>query len=288
MVMEGIRRLGLSTCQKKLGDELFRTCREAGVEFFEVSLPNEEYDRADFGELARLAERYGITLWTLHLPFMPFDVLDISRPELAEATLTRLKALICRGVSVGIRRFVVHASGEPIAEEERALRMACAKESLRTLAAFAAEHDALIAVEDLPRTCLGRCSADMLALLSADDRLRVCFDTNHLLGEEIRDFIRAVGDRIITTHISDYDGLNERHWLPGEGCIDFAEVVRELAAAGYSGPWLYEMGFDAPTSIDRPRPLTPMDFAENHRAIMQGDTPAPLGTPKNGLGRWDE
>ena len=58
-----------------------------------------------------------------------------------------------------------------------------------------------------------------MELISADDRLRVCFDTNHLLKESIIDFIYNVGDKIITTHVSDYARENERHWLPGEGVI---------------------------------------------------------------------
>ena len=42
----------------------------------------------------------------------------------------------------------------------------------------------VIAVEDLPRTCLGRESSEMLELISVNDKLRVCFDTNHLLQKD--------------------------------------------------------------------------------------------------------
>jgi sugar phosphate isomerase/epimerase len=44
----------------------------------------------------------------------------------------------------------------------------------------------------------------------------VCFDTNHLLKESSEDFARAVGPHIVTLHVSDYDGKDERHWMAGE------------------------------------------------------------------------
>ena len=103
--------------------------------------------------------------------------------------------------------------------------MECAKRTLAALADFAAQFNAVIAVENLPRTCLGRDSKDILELLSAHDALRVCYDTNHLLGEDAVRFIEAVGDKIITTHVSDYDFLNERHWLPGEGKVNWQEIL---------------------------------------------------------------
>ena len=71
-----------------------------------------------------------------------------------------------------------------------------AKSKLKILAQKAEELGMILAVEDLPRTCLGRNSDEMLELLSADSRLRVCFDTNHLLGEPITDFIKKVNELI--------------------------------------------------------------------------------------------
>ena len=79
------------------------------------------------------------------------------------------------------------------------------------LADFANKFGAVICVEDLPRTCLGRDSSDINELVSAQPDLRVCFDTNHMLSEDVCAFIKDVGDKIVTVHVSDYDYLNERH-----------------------------------------------------------------------------
>ncbi len=153
-----------------------------------------------------------------------------------------------------------------------------AGKTLSQLADIAEKNGAVVAVENLPRTCLGRDSYDIKKIISHDDRLKVCFDTNHLLSQKNIDFISDLGDKIITTHVSDYDLLNERHWLPGEGIIDWDEIVDALENAGYDGPILYEMGFNPPVSI-KSRVLTIEDFKENHRCLVNKLTPRKIGEP---------
>ena len=63
--------------------------------------------------------------------------------------------------------------------------MELAKEGLFLLSRVATEAGAHLCVEDLPRTCLGNSSAEILELLTADPSLTVCFDTNHLLGRRV-------------------------------------------------------------------------------------------------------
>ena len=278
--------IGLSTCGKDLTEVLFREYHAAQIGYMEISVRQELCDKIDYDALKAWAAAYQICLWSFHLPFEPFDRIDISRPELAEATLAYYETLIQKAAAIGIRLFIVHPSGEPIEEVHRPARISCAQKSLAALADVAAKYGAAIAVENLPRTCLGRDSGDILALISADPRLVVCFDTNHLLEEAPQNFIRKVGHRIATTHVSDYDFLNERHWLPGEGQLDWNTLLAALKLAGYEGPWLYELGFRAPASILRPRNLTCEDFAENARALFSGSPLAVPGTPVEGLTSW--
>lgn len=262
-------KLGLSSCGKTFGEELFKEYKAAGIETMEISYGKKEYENFDFGLAKELSEKYGVELWSFHLPFMPFSEIDISVPALRDSTVLYLKELIKKGADIGIKIFVIHPSGEPIKDSERSLRMKTAKESLKELAEFAAELDAVIAVEDLPRTCLGRDSDEILELTSADDSLKVCFDTNHLLSEPISHFIKAVGDKIITTHVSDYDFEDEKHWMPFEGKIDWKELTDTLGAVNYNGVWLYELGFEAPDSMPRERKLTCADFALNAEKIFE-------------------
>lgn len=264
----------LSTNGKSIGEELFRQYQEAGIGMAELSFGAVGSEKlVDLREVKRFADQYGVKIWSFHLPFMPFLTVDISSTDenLRENSVCYLTELMKKAYEeTGVRLFVIHPSGEPIEEASRKSRMDCAKESLKTLAAAAEKIGAVIAVEDLPRTCLGRDSDELLELLSADDRLRVCFDTNHLLKENNVDFIRRVGSKIVTLHVSDYDVLDEKHWLPGEGRTDWQALVKALRTVGYQGPWLYEVGFKCPKTLFRSRDLCCMDFARNAQEILNG------------------
>ena len=43
------------------------------------------------------------------------------------------------------------------------------------------------------------------------------------------------------TMTSDYDRKDERHWLPGEGVIDWPDFLRRLQASGYKGVFMHEV-----------------------------------------------
>jgi sugar phosphate isomerase/epimerase len=172
---------------------------------------------------------------------------------------------------------VVHPSGEPISDETRANRLSGAKDSLAKLADLAETYGAIIAVEDLPRSCLANTADELAELISASDKLRVCFDVNHLLQGTHADFLEKLGDKIITLHISDYDFKDEKHWLPGEGDIHWQSLYQGLVKVGYDGMWLYELGQTPPRHLHRDRNLTFSDYVENARTIFAGQTPAPLG-----------
>ena len=165
--------------------------------------------------------------------------------------------------------------------------MEIAKKSLYALAEVAKTYGDVVVVENLPRTCLGKNSAEIKELISAHSSLRVCFDTNHLLCEDAVDFIRNIGDKIVTTHISDFDFYNERHWLPGEGKLDWQAILRALKEIGYQGPWLYEIGFACPKTIYRDRDLTCEDFARNAKELFNNTAITTFSRHKEKLGMWE-
>ena len=149
------------------------------------------------------------------------------------------------------------------------IEKAKAAKTAEELLEIAKANGSVIAVEDLPRTCLGNNAAEIAELISVHPDLRVCFDTNHLLTEDAADFIRTIGKKIITTHISDYDFINERHWLPGEGQLDWQRILQAFNDINYDGVWLYELGFACPKTLIRERDLTCGDFARNAKEIFE-------------------
>lgn len=269
-----------------LDEASFYDMKAGGIDVVEISEGKiQGYEGYVPAEIKQAADAAGVRLWSLHLPFTPFSQIDLSSPDKAKRDFNHkiLSEMIAAWSAVGIERFVVHPSIEPIEDDARGERLKYAAESLAALAEIAAAHGGTIAVEDLPRTCCGRDSAEILYLLSAHDKLRACLDTNHLLKEDLTDFILAVGERIITTHISDYDFINERHWMPGEGDLCWPKVLEALDKIGYTGPWLYEVAPKALPTIHR-RDLTFRDYYANAMALFQGEKPIQIGQRKENLG----
>lgn len=265
-------RIGLSCGaeSKLLTKETFEACRAVGIEAMEISVLKEAIKDIDYKNVAALSKEYGIELWSFHLPFSRSWKIDISslEKETRQLTVAYFKELIAKASDIGIDKFVVHPSCEPITDELRTEFIKNSQESLNQLAEFAHSCGAVVAVENLPRTCLGRDSKEMLELISVNDKLRVCFDTNHVLKENVVDFVKNVKDKIVTLHVSDCDFENERHWLPGEGKIDWQALIAALRNINYNGVWMYELGFKAPDSIKRERDLTFADFVHNAEQLF--------------------
>lgn len=219
----------------------FDNFKEAGIGAIEISPRFSKEDEIDWEAVKRESVRTGVKVNSYHLPFSrSYTISDTNEERRCEVVKNNIR-LIEKAAGVGAKYMVVHPSTEPIAEDDRKNQMEQAKKSLRALADAAQKVGAVIAVEDLPRTCLGRDVADMKELLSADDRLRVCFDVNHLLRGTHEEFVRKLGDKIVTLHISDYDFEDECHFMPGIGKIDWCELVELLEKADYNGVFLYEV-----------------------------------------------
>ena len=203
-------------------------------------------DEADTRRLRASFERAGVRPHSIHTPFGAGLDLSSLDPAVRGEGLTQARWCLERLRLLGGRCLIVHPSAEPIYDLDRPARMAQCRDSLQQLADEVDPHDGpKIAVEILPRTCLGHDSAELLALLEPFDRRRVgiCLDVNHAnLREDVVAATRRLGDRIITTHISDNDGDDERHWLPGKGVIPWRDCTHALLATGYGGPFVYEFG----------------------------------------------
>lgn len=256
----------------------FRELAETGVTMIELSYLYPLYPEIEWKKIEKNSRQHGIALWSLHLPF-EHNLANPAHPDPAvrAGTFRFDRELAGKAADIGVRVLVVHPSGEPIEEAGRPESMKRSKEWLSGLADLAGSIGMKVAVENLPRTCLGRDAADMVELLE-DPRLFACFDTNHLLLDSHVDLVRAVAGRILTLHVSDYDFINERHWLPGEGKIDWPVLLSALEKADYEGPWLYEVSRKPEKTIVR-RPLAWRDFAANRAALIAGTKPECLGHP---------
>jgi len=259
-------KTGASLCfNRRLDLEELKSFKAAGVDAVEISFNYKQYyEELNFVEKAAeykaMADEAGIELWSIHLPFS--GLLDISQldDEKRESTMRTHRELMRAAAGIGVKVAVVHPSAEPISPDKRPARLVNSRKNLTLLAEYAKVLGMKLAVEDLPRTCLMNHSNEAKYMLSDNPDLYIVFDTNHLLGQDNLEFIEAVGDRIITLHVSDYDFIDERHQMPFEGKIDWKTLALALENKGYTGPWMYELG-------SRNGEIKHSDLRENHMKI---------------------
>ena len=151
-------QLAVSCSTTLLNEDGFRRLAEAGISMIEVSPTPESLPVLDWTQLRRWSDRYGVELWSFHLPFQPFDELDVSgrTQAIRDHTAEYLSGLIQQASQAGIRVMVVHPSGEPYHADERKARLESARDVLHHLADTAQACGAVLAVENLPRTCIGQ------------------------------------------------------------------------------------------------------------------------------------
>lgn len=200
-------------------------------------------DSDNWKKIPEWSKKSGVQVWSFHLPFSwnaPIAdpaTLDI---EAWKQTYEQDKPLIEGCGEAGVKYMVIHPSLEPYTLEEREAHIQAAIEHLGILSDLCKKNGVTLAVEDLPRTCIGNCSDEMLRIMESNSDLRICFDVNHLFKESHVDFVKKVGKYIVTTHISDYDFLGEKHWFPMQGEINWRTLQAALELADYNGPFVYE------------------------------------------------
>ncbi len=241
-------KCALSVGFEAMNESSLRSLAADGIHEVELSSGNlAPFDKADFIHSTELmvknARMCGVNISSVHLPFSPFGDIDPASfdAEKRNFTVKVQSELLKAAGGAGIKIAVIHPSGEPYADNERAERLKAATDTIARISDAAHGAGVTLALENLPRTCLCRTHDEMSIFLDAIPELKVCFDMNHSLTEQNIDYISAVSDRIVTLHVSDYDRIDERHWLPGKGVNDWDKIISLLEEKNYSGRWLYEL-----------------------------------------------
>ena len=214
-------------------------------------------------------EGSGTAVASVHAAFGPPRDLSSSDAEACERAVAELGECLdlARGLRAGL--VVVHLSAEPVERAERPDRLRRARRSLGVAIPEYERAGVRLALELLPRTCLGNTVDELLGVVSELDSpaVGVCLDVNHLMDryEEIPGAVRQLGEHLFTLHLSDYDGVDEKHWMPGDGVIDWPTFLQALADIGYAGPFNYEA---TPSGGDPPSRIA--EYEANFRRLVPG------------------
>lgn len=218
--------------------ELVSAILPSGIRYVELWYSRALHDEEILAELGRLSADGRIS--SMHAPFGP--AMDLSSLD-EEVRLNGLEA--CRLAAgllsrLGGGTLVVHSGSQVEDAAEMQRRSAQSARSLAELCDFCGELHLRVAVEVLAGRVVGSSGPELLALLELIGRPNVgaCMDVNHVFpADRLIPSIYALGRHIFTLHISDHDGLAEKHWLPLQGVIDWrglADALQESHTPGLS------------------------------------------------------
>ena len=218
-------------------------CLELSTEDIEeLSAQSDPQRRID--ETTSALEQLGATMPQAHA----YLHADIAHPD-EERRKTDLRTLrqhldLCAKLSV--ENVVVHPGGRGYTTDEEFRRVRALNiEAFTLLGNQAGELGLKIGIENMFAPpgrgirVFGSSVRELLDLLAATDSpsLGITFDTSHanVEGLDLGGAIREFGDLICCTHISDNDGSDDQHRIPGFGSIDWRDVMSALREIGYEG-----------------------------------------------------
>ena len=204
-----------------------------------------DYDGEIRTAFIKMIERTGKQVFSYHIPFKKID--DIADPDetVRLRAMSRLRAHIHEASRLNSKLLIIHPSTEPIDQNKRDIYISQIRKSMLEIEGELKLHKMKIALEFLPRLCMGNTLEDMNKMLDGmSDTFGVCLDVNHIMDQypQIPSIIRSLGKKLFSLHICDYDGVDERHWMPFTGVIDFKAMLKALEDTGYSGSFNYETG----------------------------------------------
>ncbi|MBI4765317.1 MAG: sugar phosphate isomerase/epimerase [Deltaproteobacteria bacterium] len=182
-----------------------------------------------------LARETGLSVDNIHAPFEECNGLwSDSRMAVAAALDPYFRALeYCRKHDIPILVVHVGKGSSPPPPTQTGLQ------ALEGLVARAEKLGVVLAIENTRSPH----HADFVLSGIQSDHLGLCYDSSHdfISGHSPCELLRKWGDRLLTTHLSDNNGRNDDHYLPGDGCIDWELVRDAFPGDRYSGSIMLEV-----------------------------------------------
>lgn len=177
-------------------------------------------------DMVRMAEAADLTVDSIHLPYL--EINDIWQEDNRKSTESYQNYLM-EIASSGGKLCVLHLQNEWYEPEtlEPGYRF------IEGMVTLAEQLNLKIALENTHHTHL---VSEALRLFPSK-KLGICYDSSHdfFSTETHGALLKKHSERLFCLHLSDTDGLEDRHWTPGPGIVDFSMLNEEFRLAGYQG-----------------------------------------------------
>lgn len=226
-------------------DQVIAELADSGFTQCELVATKDLADDRTAGERRRILNRHGVWARTIH------SDLSVDLAALDDDVRTRAIAAVAACfepyAELGGFAVIVHPSRGDSPEQQLEPRTDAFRRSLDTLTAQAEQLGIRLACENLQHKGEPRPLCRMEDLRRVIDEypptVGICLDTGHANnnGLDPADEARIAGDRLIALHLQDTDALEDRHWPPGLGNINWRRVSAALTEIGFDGAWTFEV-----------------------------------------------
>jgi sugar phosphate isomerase/epimerase len=242
--------LGVSSCifpESDISEQtyaLLRQCQIAAIEIGTEHAGPALAERSPCTKLIALADQVSPYIYSLHAPYKPDRDLSLLDEQRRLVAVGHTEAALELASRLGASVVTIHGSEEPILMSERPARREQTRKSLASLVTKASRLNLRLALETMPPEWIPAGVVEAFDAVQGLDPnvIGFCLDTNHSnLTDDLAETVRALGSRIWNVHLSDNDGLNQRHWMPFQGVIDWEALMTSLCEVNYTGPLVYEV-----------------------------------------------
>ena len=236
-----LERIGISTAAffpGHLTEDALDAAAELGFRVMEVFLQAEEEYTARFATVPEQRRRsLGLEIHSLHLYATSFDLWS-TYPRRAREIRERFERTLEVARRVGARALTWHGLRYGL---ENPRLVEAFFESARWAGEKAEAAGVTLCVENVS-WCYLRAPKHVQAVRGAGVPVGFTFDGFQALesGVEPLALVRAMGEQLVTVHLSDYRVDGARHLPPGAGEMDWVRLMRALQDVGYDGPLILE------------------------------------------------
>ncbi|MCX7733652.1 MAG: sugar phosphate isomerase/epimerase [bacterium] len=223
-----------------INEDMFRMISSAGFKRCELWSMGEHVNYRDKKlreKIKMYSEKYNVLLDTAHLPLHTNDFkISLGDKEIGKKSLDELLYASEFLDTLDVKTYVIHVSGDLEIFHKNFSKLYYNSEKN-----FAFENDPMgfPLTKDIPKIL-----EDLKReLRDSEKRLGACLDIGHanIWEKPPEKTVIELGKSIIATHISDNDGKYDLHVPPGEGNINWDEVLKAFKTIEYKHNFTFEI-----------------------------------------------
>lgn len=203
-------------------EQRIKQIKETGYDYLMLWWEDETYPRfLDRRELIKIVGSYDLNLDNVHLPFNNINDLWLEGSD-RQIRIDEIKRFLNECRECGAETVVLHASsGKNIS-----LNNSLGFKSFNEITKETENIKLKLAIENTQMQSSLKFVLDEFK----SEYVGLCYDSSHdfVQGQSSGDILDNYKDRLFCVHLSDCDGISDKHWTPGKGIVNWKRIIKVI------------------------------------------------------------